>query len=617
MKKRTRILSALLALILLLGAGGILGRGRRVAPENPIRRSDAVLQVEAAGGGTATAPSDPAGDDTAPETTAPEQTDPETDPTQSEPQETDPVQTDARETSATQTPSDGGNTTPDGPTTTGDVDPTATGNPGDDTLPDTPDPTDPGELTILTDLTSRTVREQELPDGQLAFWVKTAGGTGRETVRVTLRNSSTGFNGTTLTSADGLHYQAQLLPAEYNTVTVYVKLDGENVLVRTFRIYFEPTRADDDHPAIGEYPPSIVLSTDGIYEDGDIITSENLLLTVTARTNPDGKPIYSNQILVWLNGELVAKQTGDARPEYQLHFERSNVSDYRDYKIEVMAWDGENSSYRSLTLRYHAIDQGDVKGSVTVELDCSVVHLNWNGDPWLDSEELEIRQGDTWAKIVLRFLEDFGYEATYDGTVTENFYLRRISRADFAAAAQPDETLWNLILRDGLTLNEGQHDGDSLGEFDYTMASGWMYCINGGYPGRGMASTEPNDGDTLTLCFTLSYGKDIGGYESGGGSYGHLSGYCGIWRRGAYTPQDHDFRETARVAPTETEDGYILYTCSRCLEEKKEILPATGPTDPAPTDPTPTDPAPTDPTPTDPTPTTTDDGRKRRREDRQ
>ena len=154
------------------------------------------------------------------------------------------------------------------------------------------------------------------------------------------------------------------------------------------------------------------------------------------------------------------------------------------------------------------------------------------------------------------------------------------------------------------------------------MASGWMYCINGGYPGRGMASTEPNDGDTLTLCFTLSYGKDIGGYESGGGSYGHLSGYCGIWRRGAYTPQAHDFRETARVAPTETEDGYILYTCSRCLEEKKEILPATGPTDPAPTDPaptdpTPTDPAPTDPTPTDPTPTTTDDGRKRRREDRQ
>ena len=386
---------------------------------------------------------------------------------------------------------------------------------------------------------------------------------------------------------------------------MYVKLDGENVLVRTFRIYYTPNRADEENPAVGEYPPSIVLSTDGIYSDGDIITSENLLLTVTARTNPKGDPIYSNQIKVWLNGVLVEKQTGDARPEYQLHFERSNVSDYRDYKIEVMAWDGENSSYRSLTLRYHAIDEGDVKGSVTVELDCSVLHLNW-GDAWLDREELEIRQGDTWAKIVLRFLEDCGYEATYDGTVNSNFYLRSIYRADFAAGAQPDEKLWALILRDGLTLNENQHDSDSLGEFDYTMASGWMYCINGGYPGRGMASTEPNDGDTLTLCFTLSYGKDIGGYESSGGSYGHLSSYCGMWRRGSYIPLEHDFQVTERVEPTATEDGYILSVCSRCLEEKKEILPATGetePTDPAPTEPIPTEPEPTEPEPTDPVPT--------------
>ena len=138
------------------------------------------------------------------------------------------------------------------------------------------------------------------------------------------------------------------------------------------------------------------------------------------------------------------------------------------------------------------------------------------------------------------------------------------------------------------------------------MASGWMYCINGGYPGRGMAATEPNDGDTLTLCFTLSYGKDIGGYESSGGSYGRLSSYCGMWRRGSYIPLEHDFQVTERVEPTATEDGYILSVCSRCLEEKKEVLPATGetePTDPAPTDPTPTEPEPTEPEPTDPVPT--------------
>ena len=63
-----------------------------------------------------------------------------------------------------------------------------------------------------------------------------------------------------------------------------------------------------------------------------------------------------------------------------------------------------------------------------------------------------------------------------------------------------------------------------------------------------------------------------------------------------------------RVEPTETEDGYILYRCTRCHEEETDVLPATGgetePTDPDPTDPDPTDPTPTDPTeptPTDPT----------------
>lgn len=606
-KTQHRILSAVLALVLVLSLVLGLSQMARREPDDPIRKTDEVLQVEAPGGGTSTAPTET----TEPEDTEPETTEPSTEP----PEET----TAPTEPDATEPPADpSGPTSPDVtdpvvtdptlPSTQDPTDPagpTAPTGPGNETQPNVPDPTGPEKLSIDTDLTSRSIQEKDLPDGQLAFWVKAVGGTGREIIRVTLRNSATPFNGTTLTSTDGLHYQAQLRPAEYNTITVYVKLDGENVLVRTFRIYYTPNRADEENPAVGEYPPSIVLSTDGIYSDGDIITSENLLLTVTARTNPKGDPIYSNQIKVWLNGVLVEKQTGDARPEYQLHFERSNVSDYRDYKIEVMAWDGENSSYRSLTLRHHAIDEGDVKGSVTVELDCSVLHLNW-GDAWLDREELEIRQGDTWAKIVLRFLEDCGYEATYDGTVNSNFYLRSIYRADFAAGAQPDEKLWALILRDGLTLNENQHDSDSLGEFDYTMASGWMYCINGGYPGRGMASTEPNDGDTLTLCFTLSYGKDIGGYESSGGSYGHLSSYCGMWRRGSYIPLEHDFQVTERVEPTATEDGYILSVCSRCLEEKKEILPATGetePTDPAPTEPIPTEPEPTEPEPTDPVPT--------------
>ena len=80
-------------------------------------------------------------------------------------------------------------------------------------------------------------------------------------------------------------------------------------------------------------------------------------------------------------------------------------------------------------------------------------------------------------------------------------------------------------------------------------------------------------------------GKDVGGYESAGGSYGSLSSYCGLWVNGSYQPLSHDFEEAERVEPTETEDGYVRYVCSKCHEESEEVLPATGKTDPEQPDP--------------------------------
>ena len=160
--------------------------------------------------------------------------------------------------------------------------------------------------------------------------------------------------------------------------------------------------------------------------------------------------------------------------------------------------------------------------------------------------------------------------------------------------AEVDPRLWQLILRDGISLT-GQSDPDSLGEMDYTRGSGWMYDVNGAYPGFGMDGGFPSDGDVITLRFTLSWGKDIDGYGSTGGQYGSLSSYCGIWRDGTFTALAHDYRETGRAEPTATEDGYIERTCSKCGEVTREVLPATGP---EPTEP-PTDP-PTEP-PTEPT----------------
>ena len=51
---------------------------------------------------------------------------------------------------------------------------------------------------------------------------------------------------------------------------------------------------------------------------------------------------------------------------------------------------------------------------------------------------------------------------------------------------------------------------------------------------------------------------------------------CGETYREVLPATGHDFVETDRVEPTETEDGYIEYTCTICGETYREILPATG-----------------------------------------
>lgn len=465
---------------------------------------------------------------------------------------------------------------------------------GDDTSP-----------KIVTDLRNCMITRSELPDGVLGFYAYPTGEGVDLTVKVVLNNSQTSGNGETLQSIDGQNYKADLVLNEVNIITLFLKEQGENIAYVRYQISYEADKATEENPEVGDYPPSIITNLDDFT---GYMQTQDFVFWVSARTNPDGDPIYSNQIEVRLNGEIVPKQTGDSRPEYELHFEPPNVGDEAEYIVKVLTWDGEgNSTLKVYTVNYRTVSEGDFLGEVTVVLDATTVGLGI-----LDEATYEIVQGDTAAGIVIRFLEEYGYEATYDGSATVGFYLRRISRGDLCYRAQVPERLWEMILRDGIQLS-GTTDRDSLGEYDYTMGSGWMYSINGQvYPGRGLSAYPLSDNDTLYLRFTLSYGKDIGGYDATGNGYGKLSSYCGIWINGTYQQLEHAFEETDRQEPTETEDGYIEYTCRKCGDSYTETLPATGggdtqpPEDPDPTDPDPTDPEPGDPDPGDPDPTDPD-----------
>lgn len=436
---------------------------------------------------------------------------------------------------------------------------------------------------IYTTLKTQQLTKAELPDGKLTF-VAYPLGKGDLHIRVRLKNETNSGNGLLLTSQNNQDYEAQL---DFNADNLFVLslYDGETFLgLVQYRVGYYANLADDTHPTMGDYPPSIVTNLDGASLD---MSSQTFPLTVIARANAElgAGVIYSNQIRVTLDGKTVEKSYGDSQPTYELYFEPPQLGDEETHIIRVLAWDGNgNSTMKVYTVTYHQISEGDPAGSVDVVLDATTIGLGI-----LDTGTLDIVEGETAASVLLRFLQERGYEPDYQGSATMNFYLRRISRGDIAYRANVPEHLWELILRDGITTNDN-YDRDSIGEFDYTQGSGWMYSINGTlYEGTGMSGYKVRNGITIYVRFTLSYGKDIGGYDSTGGGYGSLSSYCGLWINGGYQALGHDFVETDRLEPTETEDGYIHYRCSKCHEEKTDILPATvggtEPIEPAPTEP--------------------------------
>lgn len=538
MKKHSGLYSAvsiLLVIVLVAGISLSLLSSGRTRPENPISTQPDRLQAESLQGSGSTGGQSSGKDNT-------ENTDTAQDP--SEPQKPDEPQN----PDDTQKPDD---TKPD---PSGPTDPTD--NPGkgdqggsksDDNKGGSEDSGDHGDGTggddgdhggsggdhgsggeeddtprIYTTLKTQQLTKAELPDSKLTF-VAYPLGKGDLHIRVRLKNETNSGNGLLLTSQNNQDYEAQL---DFNADNLFVLslYDGETFLgLVQYRVGYYANLADDTHPTVGDYPPSIVTNLDGASLD---MSSQTFPLTVIARANAElgAGVIYSNQIRVTLDGKTVEKSYGDSQPTYELYFDPPQLGDEETHIVRVLAWDGNgNSTMKVYTVTYHQISEGDPAGSVDVVLDATTIGLGI-----LDTGTLDIVEGETAASVLLRFLQERGYEPDYQGSTTMNFYLRRISRGDIAYRANVPEHLWELILRDGITTNDN-YDRDSIGEFDYTQGSGWMYSINGIYSSYGLSKAHAQDGDIVRIRFTLAYGKDIGGYKAMGETYGQAKDYGKEW----------------------------------------------------------------------------------------
>ena len=452
-----------------------------------------------------------------------------------------------------------------------------------------PGGTGDNEPGLVTDLYSRVITFSELTDDKLKFYVYYSDPTVDADIKVTYKLKNDTGNGETLYSRNNRNYEVELSLGQNYITIFFTNNDGERTYTR-YIITYQADKANADNPEIGEHPPVIQTNLDDQTEPINVPTFK---FVVKARTWQN-KTIYKENIEVRLDGVLIMNPTGSGTYEYTLEFERSSDSDLVNHEVSVLAWDNEgNSRYVIYKLQHEMIDEGDALGVVTVVIDATIVNCGR-----VDTITVNVNSGDTAATAVLAALDEGGYSYEFAGipeySTTVDFYLRGLSRADAFRGCKIDDRIYEMLKRGGVSFTSAG-TRDRLREHDFTYNSGWVYSVNGHYPGQALNKWTVSGNETIVLRFTLDHGKDLGL----GGNYCFTASSIGAITEHA---DRHDFQEVERVEPVDGAAGYVLHECSRCGLQKQEALesPDESETSESETDPPETDPPETDPPETDP-----------------
>ena len=166
--------------------------------------------------------------------------------------------------------------------------------------------------------------------------------------------------------------------------------------------------------------------------------------------------------------------------------------------------EGWSTTLPTFTIYKGEDGQDEPAGSITVSIEAGTIGLG----TILPATSIDYYQGEQLSSVVLRLLQNTGFDWRNNGSATGGFYLKAIGRGGIASgAAIPDELMEHLKK---VNCQLSSHDANWIGEFDFTMNSGWMYFVNGEYMNVGMSSCFPGDGDEVRLRFTLYSGADLG-----------------------------------------------------------------------------------------------------------
>ena len=438
--------------------------------------------------------------------------------------------------------------------------------------------------------TAETVYSDELEEAVLPFTMTLSGGEDAEGLQITKVTCYQSGSGRMTTLPNGGSGSIPLLTDPDGS-------EGEN----QFKVTAQ-SAAGETHTFTINVPYKLrgdgkVIIETNLDEEPKVMNGTRITLTMTAwsEKKEDGTLIArmtASDTVVTLDGEtLRCDGTVGGRLQYTMIPQNPEAGDKNEHTLHIVCEDAYgNRGEKTLTLPGERTRKGEPIGTASIYIDMTVLGL---GTTSAISYEVLSEEPASYSVAKAVWGADFGEpfgaseasfgwpesEAGYDNTFDVDFYLSRLGDGTNMAARSnalrgkwtdygtdretvlqridsefgensPYAALWRSIYLAGIDMNPCHET--SVGQFDFTRGSGWMYSIGGGtnYPVKGLSEYELQDGDVLVLRYTLAVGRDIGDGTEG-------SAFCVSALNGTLSVS-HQWEKT------DGGDGTVQEVCASC-----------------------------------------------------
>ena len=252
---------------------------------------------------------------------------------------------------------------------------------------------------------------------------------------------------------------------------------------------------------------------------------------------------------VALSGDEISIVWNDnTKTSYKIRFTQGVLEDCKGtpilFRISVSLVD--DTAEKTFRMTYTGAEDGGYIGDIVLSIEGFTVGYGYFAVP----QYVAVYDGEPFAKTFTDFVTESGWTYSNTGSIQRGFYLEYISGID-VNEQRVSASLAEILTAKGFSIDDNVYEQGTLGEFDFTYGSGWMYSVNGTFPNYGMSDYFPQDGDIVRVVFTLAYGSDVGGgYSMGSGGssgYADFADYKGVMNILAYVKKNEFFGKSEEI----------------------------------------------------------------------